>query len=120
MAFNPAQRLLTGPGQLDLNDVHIKVTAENATTEENEEWIFVRIKLIHQSGLQFPISLFLKEVMSRCCLTFMQVSLNFVRTFLAVQALRGTGVISSRLSTVIQRSSAQGLPCWCPLFREQT
>ena len=47
-------------------------------------WIPIYIWLIHQVGLQVPINLMLKEVMARCHLTFMQVSVKFVRTVLAV------------------------------------
>ncbi|GFS32147.1 hypothetical protein Acr_00g0021040 [Actinidia rufa] len=45
------------------------------------------IWLIHHAGLRFLISLMFREVMVRCHLTFMQVSINFVRTMLAVDAL---------------------------------
>ena len=43
--------------------------------------------LIHQVGLKFPLSPLLKEVMALCCLTFMQVSVNFVWTVLVVDVL---------------------------------
>ncbi|GFY97745.1 hypothetical protein Acr_12g0002860 [Actinidia rufa] len=43
--------------------------------------------LIHQAGLRFLINPMLKEVMARYRLTFMQVSINFVHTVLAVDML---------------------------------
>ena len=49
--------------------------------------ISVRTWLIHQAGLWFPISPTLKEVMALYHLTFIQVSINFVRTVLAVDVL---------------------------------
>ena len=55
--------------------------------ESNEDWIPVWIWLIHQVGLLFSISPMLKEVMPCCRLTFMQVSVNFVQTVLAVDTL---------------------------------
>ncbi|GFS35165.1 hypothetical protein Acr_00g0038170 [Actinidia rufa] len=42
---------------------------------------------IHQAGLRFPLSRLLKVVLSMCQLTFMQVSMNFMRTVLVVDAL---------------------------------
>ena len=57
------------------------------TAEGNGNRIPVRTRLIHQAGLRFPISPMLKEVMARCRLTFMQMSVNVVRTMLAVNAL---------------------------------
>ena len=49
--------------------------------------ILVRIWLIHQASLRFPISPLLKEVMAWRRLTFMQVSVNFVRVVLAIDTL---------------------------------
>ncbi|GFZ18692.1 hypothetical protein Acr_27g0004310 [Actinidia rufa] len=49
--------------------------------------ILIRIWLIHKAGLRFPISPLLKEVMARCRLTFMHVSVNFVRTELVMDTL---------------------------------
>ena len=61
---------------------------DNANTiEGNGNWIPIRIWLIHQARLQFPISPMLKEVMARCHLTFMQVSINLVWTILTVDTL---------------------------------
>ncbi|GFY86740.1 AAR2 protein family [Actinidia rufa] len=54
---------------------------------EKPNHIPVHTWLIHQAGLQFLNSPMLKEVMARCRLTFMQVSVNFVRTVLAVDTL---------------------------------
>ncbi|GFZ00552.1 hypothetical protein Acr_14g0001870 [Actinidia rufa] len=47
----------------------------------------IRTWFIHQAGLRFPISKLLKVVLSMCQLTFMHVSVNFVRTILAMDAL---------------------------------
>ena len=72
------------------NDVAIERSGpreEANTIEGNENHILVRIWLIHQAGLIFPISPLLNEVMARCRLTFMQMSVNFVRTMLTVDML---------------------------------
>ena len=72
------------------SDVQIDRPSSNEDAnlvEGNEDQILVWIWLIHQVGLQFAISLMLKEVMAHCCLTFMQVSVNFVRTVLAMDTL---------------------------------
>ncbi|GFY87801.1 hypothetical protein Acr_05g0014400 [Actinidia rufa] len=47
----------------------------------------IRIWFIYQAGLRFPFSKLLRTVLSICWLTFMQVSVNFVRTVMAVEAL---------------------------------
>ncbi|GFY85505.1 hypothetical protein Acr_04g0002430 [Actinidia rufa] len=47
----------------------------------------IRTWFIYQAGLRFPLSKLLRTVLSICGLTFMQVSVNFVRTVLAVEAL---------------------------------
>ncbi|GFZ00578.1 hypothetical protein Acr_14g0002130 [Actinidia rufa] len=47
----------------------------------------VRTWFIHQDGLRFSLRNMLKKVMSLCRLTFMQVSINFVRIVLAMDAL---------------------------------
>ena len=54
---------------------------------DNPNRIPVRICLIYQAGLRFPISPLLKEVMACYRLTFMQVSVNFIRTMLVVHTL---------------------------------
>ena len=69
------------------NDVRIEHPRANELAnfvEGNGDHIPVRIWLIYQAGLRFPISPILKEVMARCHLTFMQVSVNFVQTVLMV------------------------------------
>ena len=71
-------------------DVQIKRPGPNEEAnlvEGHGDRILVRTWLIHQAGLQFPIKLMLKEVMVHCHLTFMQVSINFVQTMLAVDTL---------------------------------
>ena len=57
------------------------------TVKGNNDRIPIQIWLIHQLGFRFPISLLLKEVIANFCLTFMQVSMNFVQTVLAIKAL---------------------------------
>ena len=53
----------------------------------NGDRILVQIWLIHQDWFWFPISPILKAVMARYHLTFMQVSVNFVRTVFVVNTL---------------------------------
>ena len=63
-----------------LNDISIERSGhrdEANTIEGNGNRIPIRIWLIHQVRLKFPISPLLKEVMARCQLTIMQVSVNF-------------------------------------------
>ncbi|GFS32081.1 hypothetical protein Acr_00g0020710 [Actinidia rufa] len=47
----------------------------------------IRTWFIYQAELRFPLSKLLRTVLSLCGLTFMQISVNFVRTVLAVEAL---------------------------------
>ena len=54
---------------------------------DNVDRIPIRISLIYKPELWFPINSLLKEVMARCRLTFMHVSVNFVRTVLVVDTL---------------------------------
>ena len=73
-----------------LKDVQIEQSGPNEDpnlVEENENRIPIRIWKIHQAGLWFPIIPLLKEVMAFYRLTFMQVSVNFVRTVLVVDTL---------------------------------
>ncbi|GFZ11583.1 hypothetical protein Acr_22g0009810 [Actinidia rufa] len=67
-------------------DREVRVQKTN-TVEGNKNRIPVRTWFIHQAGLRFPISPLLKEVMARCRFTFIQVSVNFVRTVLAMDGL---------------------------------
>ena len=71
------------------NDVLIERPCPNkvATVLEVEDCILVCTWLTHQAGLQFLISPMLKEVMACYRLTFMQGSVNFVRTMLSVDTL---------------------------------
>ena len=72
------------------NDILIEKPGPNEdanVVEGNGNHIPVRTWLIHQAGLRFIISPMLKEVMARCRLTFMQVSVNFVKTVLAMDTL---------------------------------
>ena len=54
---------------------------------DNLDCILVNTWLIYQAELRFLINPLLKEVMARCCLTFMQVSINFICIVLAVDTL---------------------------------
>ncbi|GFZ02351.1 hypothetical protein Acr_15g0009590 [Actinidia rufa] len=72
------------------NDVVIERPGPN----DDADWVEgegnrmpIRTWFIYQAGLRFPLSKLLRSVLSICGLTFMQVSLNFVRTVLAVEAL---------------------------------
>ena len=55
--------------------------------EGESNHIPIQTWLIHQVGLKFPFSPLLKEVMALRRLTFMQVSVNFIRTVLAMDVL---------------------------------
>ena len=72
------------------NDVQIERFGPNEDTnlvKGNEDQFPIQIWIIHQDGLQFPISPMLKEVMARCRLTFIQVSINFIQIVLAMDIL---------------------------------
>ena len=73
-----------------LDNIRIKRPRPNEDAnivQGHRDRILVRIRLIHQAGLYFLISPLLKEVMTRCQQTFMQVLINFVRTMLVVDML---------------------------------
>ncbi|GFZ17278.1 hypothetical protein Acr_26g0005480 [Actinidia rufa] len=70
------------------------VVIEHPGPNDDADWVEgegnrmpVRTWFIYQAGLRFPLSKLLRSVLSICGLTFMQVSVNFVRTVLAVEAL---------------------------------
>ena len=72
------------------NDVQIERSWSNKDANVVEglgKRILACIWLIHQAGLRFPISSMLKEVMTRCRLTFMLVSVNLLRIVFAVDTL---------------------------------
>ena len=72
------------------NDVLIKRLGPNEVTaivRRHDNHIPFWILLIHQLGLQFLVSPMLKEVMAHCGLTFMQASINFVRTVLIADTM---------------------------------
>ena len=72
------------------DDIQIERSGPNEDAnlvKGNENRISVQIWMIHHAGLWFSISPMLKEVMACCCLTFMQVLVNFVRTVLAIDTL---------------------------------
>ena len=55
--------------------------------EDNRDRIPIRTRLIYKVVLRFPIRLMLKKVMAHYHLLFMQVSVNFLRTVIAVDTL---------------------------------
>ncbi|GFS40462.1 hypothetical protein Acr_00g0068690 [Actinidia rufa] len=70
------------------------VVIERPGPNDDADWVEgegnrmpIRTWFIYQAGLRFPLSKLLRSVLSICGLTFMQVSVNFVRTVLAVEAL---------------------------------
>ena len=70
------------------------VVIERPSPNDDHDWVEgegdqipVRTWLIHQAGLRFPMRKLLKTVLSLSRLTFMQVSVNFVQTVLAMDAL---------------------------------
>ena len=71
--------------------IHIEVPPrehEVATTVQGDsDHILIQIWLIHQAGLWFPVNPLLKKVMAHCGLTFIQASINFVRTVLTIDTL---------------------------------
>ncbi|GFS30002.1 hypothetical protein Acr_00g0009640 [Actinidia rufa] len=71
----------------DVQIEHHRPNEDANLVEGNGDRIPIQTWLIHQAGLRFSISLMLKEVMERCHLTFMQVSVNFVQAVLAVDTL---------------------------------
>ncbi|GFZ09861.1 hypothetical protein Acr_21g0004600 [Actinidia rufa] len=98
MALNRAQMLVRDSEALAQfcvdhrisNDVVIERLGPNDDADwvEGEgNWMPIRTWFIYQAGLRFPLSKLLRTVLSLCGLTFMQISVNFVRTMLAVEAL---------------------------------
>ncbi|GFY87964.1 hypothetical protein Acr_05g0016030 [Actinidia rufa] len=70
------------------------VVIERSGPNDDADWVEgegdrmpIRTWFIYQAGLRFPLSKLLRSVLAICGLTFMQVSVNFVRTVLAVEAL---------------------------------
>ena len=98
MELNRAQVLIHTNAALDKfradhgisNNVQIERFGPNEDTnlvERNEDRIPIWIWLIHYAGFWFPKSLMLKEVMVHYHLTFMQLSVIFVQTVLAMDTL---------------------------------
>ena len=114
MELNRAQQLVHDDAALArfrrdheiLHDMLIEQTCPNevaAMVRGHGDRIPVRTWLIHQIGLRFLVSPMLKEVMARCGLIFMQVSMNFVRAVLVVDTLmqrKGLPFSSSDLPNV--------------------
>ncbi|GFZ21761.1 hypothetical protein Acr_29g0009230 [Actinidia rufa] len=70
------------------------VVIERRGPNDDADWVEgegnrmpIRTWFIYQAGLRFPLSMLLRTVLSICGLTFMQISVNFVRTVLVVEAL---------------------------------
>ncbi|GFS41428.1 hypothetical protein Acr_00g0074240 [Actinidia rufa] len=70
------------------------VVIERPGPNDDADWVEgegnrmpIRPWFIYQTGLRFPLSKLLRTVLSICGLTFMQISVNFVRTVLVVEAL---------------------------------
>ncbi|GFS29075.1 hypothetical protein Acr_00g0005230 [Actinidia rufa] len=70
------------------------VVIERPSPNDDADWVEgegnrmpIRPWFIYQAGLRFPLSKLLRTVLSICGLTFMQISVNFVRTVLVVEAL---------------------------------
>ncbi|GFY87862.1 serine carboxypeptidase S28 family protein [Actinidia rufa] len=98
MELNRAQHLVHNDASLACfrrehripNDILVDQPSLNevaATVRGHDDRILVRTSLIYQDELWFLVSPMLKEVMARCSLTFIQVSINYVRTVLAVDTL---------------------------------
>ena len=66
---------------------HLRPNDVPHVVEDNPDRIPICIWLIYRAELRFLISLLLKDVMARCRLTFMQISINLVYTVLAVDML---------------------------------
>jgi len=98
MALNRAQMLVRDSEaiaqfRLDYR-IPDNVVIERPGPNDDADWVEgegnrmpIRTWFIYQAGLRFPVSKLLRHVLSICGLTFMQVSVNFVRTVLAVEAL---------------------------------
>ncbi|GFS41177.1 hypothetical protein Acr_00g0072800 [Actinidia rufa] len=69
---------------MELNRAQLLVHNDEAMKRPHPSW------LINQAGIRFLISPLLKKVMACFCLTFMRVSVNFVRTVLMVDTLMQT------------------------------
>ncbi|GFZ01237.1 hypothetical protein Acr_14g0008720 [Actinidia rufa] len=70
------------------------VVIERPSPNDNADWVEgegnrmpIRTWFIYQARLRFPLSKLLRTVLSLCGHTFIQISVNFVRTVLAVEAL---------------------------------
>ncbi|GFZ01187.1 hypothetical protein Acr_14g0008220 [Actinidia rufa] len=98
MALNRAQMLVRDSEALAQFRVDHRipddVVIERPGPNDDADWVEgegdrmpIRTWFIYQAGLRFPLSKLLRSVLAICGLTFMQVSVNFVRTVLAVEAL---------------------------------
>ncbi|GFZ16069.1 hypothetical protein Acr_25g0004780 [Actinidia rufa] len=98
MALNQAQMLVCDCEALAQFHVDHRilddVVIERPVPNDDADWVEgkgnrmpIRTWFIYQAGIRFPLSKLLRTVLSICRLTFMQISINFVRTVLAVEAL---------------------------------
>ena len=98
MALNRAQMLVRDSEALAQFRIDHRipedVVIERPGPNDDADWVEgegnrmpIRTWFIYQAGLRFPLSKLLRRVLSICGLTFMQISVNFVRTVLAVEAL---------------------------------
>ncbi|GFS37066.1 hypothetical protein Acr_00g0049540 [Actinidia rufa] len=98
MALNRAQMLVRNSEALAQFRVDHRIpddiVIERPGPNDDADWVEgegnrmpIRTWFIYQAGLRFPLSKLLRTVLSICGLTFMQISVNFVRTVLAVEAL---------------------------------
>ncbi|GFZ04894.1 hypothetical protein Acr_17g0004660 [Actinidia rufa] len=98
MALNRAQMLVRDSEALVQFRVDHRipddVVIERPGPNDDADWVEgegnrmpIRTWFIYQVGLRFPLSKLLRTVLSICGLTFMQISVNFVRAVLAVEAL---------------------------------
>ncbi|GFZ21895.1 hypothetical protein Acr_29g0010570 [Actinidia rufa] len=98
MALNRAQMLVRDSEALAQFHVDHRipddVVIERPGPNDDADWVEgegnrmpIRTWFIYQAGLRFPLSKLLRTVLSIYGLTFIQISVNFVRIVLAVEAL---------------------------------
>ena len=85
-------------------DVNIEIPRPNEVAvimQGDGNRIPFRIWLIYKERLWFLVNPFLKVVMARCFLTFMQVSINFVMIVMAVDTLMRREGMSFSTSNIL-------------------
>ena len=86
------------------NDVLVEQPCLNelaSTVRGHDDRIPVHTWLMNQVGPRFSVSPMLNEVMARCGITFMQVSINFVRTVLVINTLMQMEGLSFSISNLL-------------------